>query len=135
MTEKDYTIIKEGNRLSLLFPDGIKKNTIGYLDPADSSVIKMYRDRDKHLMYKLDAYGFNYQFMSVAAKGNIETIILREKNGNTEVTYLIPVSEVSLNSIPNEYGNFEKQMFYPLKRLLQQPNMEKTNPPIDKDIK
>jgi len=122
----DYKIIKDGNRLSLLFPDGKKKSTIGYLDPADPSIIKMYRQRDKHLMYSLDAYGFNYQFMSVAAKGNIETIILKEKDleAKKERVYYVPVEDIALHSIPDEFGKFEKQMFYPITRLMAQRYVE-----------
>jgi len=123
----DYKIIKEGDKLSLLFPDGVKKSTIGYLDPADSSIISMYRNKEKHLMKKLDAYGFNYQFMSVAAKGDIQTIILKEKDtaSNKFRTYRIPLQEIALHGIHKQIGNYEKQVFYPLSRLHEQPYFEK----------
>jgi hypothetical protein len=122
-----HKIVKEGDKLSLLFPDGVKKSTIGYLDPADPSIISMYRDKEKHLMKKLDAYGFNYQFMSVAAKGNIETIILKEKDTSSKKfrTYQIPIGEIAMHGIHQQIGNYEKQIFYPLSRLHQQPYMEK----------
>jgi hypothetical protein len=123
----DYKIVKEDNKLSLLFPDNVKKSTIGYLDPVDSSIINMYRDKEKHLMRKLDAYGFNYQFMLVAAKGGIETIVLKEKDvaENKFRVYQVPVSEVAMHGIHKQIGNYEKQVFYPLSKLREQPYMEK----------
>lgn len=98
----DFKIIRISLKLN-----GKKERTLGDID-VTHKVIYMRRDSSKHYMYKLQAYGFNYEVMKTEGLYERVCIQVYHKDKNSYSYYNIP-REVLLKK--GEVKNFSGQGF------------------------
>jgi hypothetical protein len=108
-----------GNKLAvvnstiyLILKDDKKKRQIGRLNLA-ARTLTMKRDRNKHLHYKSNSYGFNYQIIKQGTKFNKILIADNEHN------YLVPKEEMLEMGkfMYFKQQGFERQIFVKLEDL------------------
>lgn len=112
---------KEDNKIFIQIAD--KWREIGELEGEDTVVLKVYRDRSKHLMNVWKAYGFAKDVID--RDDWFDYVYLKEKVKDMQTdgsiliaaeyrTYLIPRTEIVLEGRLYETDGFERQYFVPL---------------------
>jgi len=105
-------IVVEGDNLYLCLKEDNRKRHIGVLNKA-AKVLSMKRDRKRHLHYKSNSYGFNYQVLSQGTKFN--KILIRD---NVE-SFLVPLEFLLEKGrfLYFKQQGFERQIFITLDEL------------------
>ena len=114
-----------GNAISVIngvirlhLPRGRRK-TIGTINDAEKTLY-IKRKREKHVMWKMNAYGFNEYVLKVCKR--IDKIHLEDEKG----TYVFPVEYVFTHGTYKHFQNqgFERQIFLHLNYIELQKKTE-----------
>ena len=100
------------NTIYLMLKGDNKKRQIGRLNTS-AKILSLKRDRERHLHYKSNSYGFNYQIIKQGTKFNKVLI------ADNEFNYLIPKEELLEMGkfMYFKQQGFEKQIFVKLEDL------------------
>lgn len=104
-------VVKKENN-SICIQEGDKWRTVGELEGTETIILKVFRDRSKHLMKVWNAYGFAKDVID--RNDWFEYLYLTEKNGSEESKYFIPRADIVLEGRLYQTEGFERQYFLPL---------------------
>lgn len=108
--------LKTRVRIYLKLRDHKRKRDLGYIDKK-TRTLHVRRNRERHLHYKANAYGFNYLLLAKATL--FDTVVITDDLGR----YKIPrqaVIEGGRFLFFLDQG-FERQIFYPVDQLQPYP--------------
>lgn len=103
------TIKIEGKEVKIMV--GTQMKTIGELN---NRVLRIKRDRDKHLMRKFNAYGFAKQLIEETFFDHVHIV---ETQPQGIVNYLIDRNDILTSGLYYKAEEFEKQIFVDLDTL------------------
>lgn len=112
-------VVKKDNK-TIYIQEGDKWRAIGELEGSETVILKISRDRSKHLMKVWNAYGFAKDIIDRADW--FEYVYLNEKNGSESNKYFIPRADIIIEGKLYQTEGFERQYFVPiniLERYLQ----------------
>lgn len=104
-------VVKKDNNY-VCIQEGDKWRTVGELEGTETVILKMTKDRSKHLMKVWNAYGFAKDIIDQTTW--FEYLYLTEINGSERSTYFIPRADIILEGKLYQTEGFERQYFVPL---------------------
>ena len=103
-------------RISLKLTTYKRKRDLGYIDKK-TRTLHVKRNRDRHLHYKANAYGFNY--LLIANASLFDTVVICDDFGRYRVPRKSIIEEGRFLYFLAR--GFEKQIFYPIDKLKPYP--------------
>lgn len=105
--------LEDGYRLLYLKLKGQKTRKLGEFYPA-SGTLHVFRNREKHLHFITQSYGFNYTLLTRLP--NLKEVVIHEKgNGLYSVALGNLLSDGEFLFFKEQ--GFERQIFYPITKL------------------
>lgn len=107
-------LYRDGSTIKLKLKEHSTR-TLGKINTANKTFV-VYRNSKKHILFKLNAYGFNYEMLSMSKQ--IENVVITTE---TQTFYIVPLSFILKEGefLHFKKTGFERQIFINLDKIKQ----------------